>query len=71
MPPTEIERAELESDWGRPPSMLATNDSQRPMGPLLATAQSGLRFYSHPGTLFLTLTPVVVESVIADSWAGK
>jgi len=59
LPPTEIERAKLESDWGRPPSMLATNDSQWPMGWLLVTSQSPLMFYSYPGALFLTLTPVV------------
>jgi len=44
--------------------MLATNDSQSPMGRLLATAQSGLRFYSHPGTLFLTLTYATMSSII-------
>jgi len=35
-------------------------DSQRPMEPLLATVRSRLMFYSHPGTLFLTLTDFIV-----------
>ena len=46
-------------------SLLSTTDSQRPMGQLLATARSRLRFYPYPGTLLLTLTKIVVHPIIA------
>ncbi|MDP6749616.1 MAG: hypothetical protein QGH37_21830, partial [Candidatus Poribacteria bacterium] len=54
----------LESYRSGSASLLSTTDSQRPMGQLLTTTRSRLRFYPHPSTLFLTLTELDKPEII-------